>query len=73
MRKYLVDQRKKAGMSQQDVATKLEISRQYYSAIENAERQKDISVSTLCKLAEIFGVPLSDLIAAERQFSEKAS
>ena len=73
MRKYLVDQRKKAGMSQQDVATKLKISRQYYSAIENAERQKDISVSTLYKLAEIFGVPLSDLITAERQFSEKAS
>lgn len=73
MREYLKEKRKSKGLTQQNVAERLNISTQYYSLIEKGERQESLNLSTLDKLAEIFGVPLSDLIAAERQFSEKAS
>ena len=73
LREYLKEKRKSKGLTQQNVAERLNISTQYYSLIEKGERQESLNLSTLDKLAEIFGVPLSDLIAAERQFSEKAS
>lgn len=73
MRAYLKEKRKNKGLTQQNVAERLNISTQYYSLIEKGERQESLSLSMLDKLAEVLGVPLSDLIAAERQFSEKAS
>ena len=73
MRKYLKTIRNEKNMTQQFVADKLNISFSYYSMIENGERKQEMSLSMLCKLAEIFGIPLSDLITAERKFSEKAS
>ena len=73
LRGYLKEKRKSQGLTQQNVAERLNISTQYYSLIEKGERQESLNLSMLDKLAEIFGVPLSDLITAERQFSEKAS
>lgn len=73
MRGYLKEMREKKGFSQVTIAAELKISQQYYSLIEKGERQESLNLSMLCKLAEVFSVPLSDLIAAERQFSEKAS
>lgn len=68
LRSYLIDRRKKAGMTQHNVAVRLNMSRQYYSLIERGERKQEMNISLLCKLAEIFGVPVSELIAAEREF-----
>lgn len=73
MRDYLKTIRNEKKMTQQVVADKLNISYSYYSMIESGERKQEMSLSMLCKLAEVLDVPLSDLIAAERQFSEKAS
>ena len=70
MREYLKTIRNEKKMSQQVVADKLNISHSYYSMIENGERKQEMSLSMLCKLAEVLGVPLSDLIAAERNFSK---
>lgn len=45
MRQYLVSLRNEHGYSQQDVADKLNISRQYYQMIETGERQKKMDIS----------------------------
>ncbi len=68
MRNYLIDKRKDAGITQHSVAAKLNMSRQYYSLIERGERKREMNISMLCKLAEIFSVPVSELITAEREF-----
>ncbi len=65
MRKYLKNMRSDKKMTQKQLAEMLGISTQYYSLIENGERQQEISVSLLVKLAEVFGVPVDELIRKE--------
>lgn len=48
------------GLKQEHIAEYLGISREYVSMIENNER--DASLNNLEKLADLFGVELSDLI-----------
>lgn len=69
MRRYLYELRKQNKMTQQDVADRLKISRQYYGFVENGERKQEMSISMLCKLSEVFDVSVSELIEAERNFS----
>lgn len=45
MRKWLKDLRNRKEFSQQILANMLEISQNYYSNIENGERQKDLDLS----------------------------
>lgn len=73
MRKYLKTLRTTKNLTQAEVAKELDISESYFCLIEKGERKESLSVSVLCKLAEVFNVPVSDLIEAERKFSEKAS
>lgn len=65
MREYLRERRKSKGLSQKDVAQKLNISESYYCLIENGERQQKINIDILSKLSEIFGVPFDELAAKE--------
>lgn len=51
MREYLIENRKKANMSQTTVATKSEISRVYYSQIETGVRNPSVKVAK--KIAEV--------------------
>lgn len=69
MRQYLVDLRMKNGFSQQDVANRLGISRQYYQMIENGERQKHLALSLASSFAVLYGVSVMDI---ERQEMELA-
>ena len=70
MRKYLRDIRKKLRLSQQSVAEKLGITSQYYSLIENGDRQQKMSIDFLVKLSDIFQVPLAELIEMERRCTD---
>ena len=54
MQTYLKSLREAESMSQQDVADKISVSRQYYSFIESGER--GLSVDNAKKLAALFGV-----------------
>lgn len=60
MRKYLRDIRKKLRLSQQSVAEKLGITSQYYSLIENGDRQQKMSIDFLvtdpCYIKSIHGM-----------------
>ena len=67
MRNWLKTLRCKKGLSQQEIADKLEIAQQYYSLIENGERQKDLDLSLVINLAKIFGVSVDYIIAEEEK------
>ena len=61
MRTWLIKMREKHNLSQQDVANKLDITRQYYGLIENGERQKRMDITLAQKLADIFGITIEDI------------
>lgn len=65
MRAWLRQLRNERGMTQQNVADELGITQQYYSSIENGERQKDIDCSLLSKLSAVFGIPISQIVEEE--------
>ena len=54
MRKNLKEARQRAGMTQQEVADKLNISLRYYRCIENGERNGDFTIWD--KLEDLFKV-----------------
>lgn len=66
MRSWLKEKRKQLGISQTEIAAKLDISLSYYYLIENGERKKDLDLSIATKLSEIFGVSI-DWIAEQEQ------
>ena len=52
--------RKKAGMSQEELAARLGVSRQAVSKWENGT--SDPSTSNLCALAKLYGIPVEELL-----------
>lgn len=67
MRDYLKVLRSSLGMSQQSVAKKLYVTRQYYQQIETGDRQMHMGMNLAIKLSEIFEVPLNYIIDQESQ------
>lgn len=57
-----------AGYSQSYMASLLNMSKSYYSDLENCKYP--IKLSTLCKIAKIFNVHSSDLFMCEHELSE---
>jgi Predicted transcriptional regulators len=68
MRGYLKKLREDRGLSQQDVAEKLAVSRQYYSLIENGDRQPNMDITLGAKLASALGVSMQAIITAETDY-----
>ena len=68
MREYLVDYRKKSDFSQHYVAKRLGISSQYYQMIENGTRQKNMNITLVSKLSDVFCVPMQEIINQEQQW-----
>ena len=58
MRNWLKNLRDSRQLSQSDIAQKLQISQNYYSMIENGERQKQLSMELAQKIADVFGITL---------------
>ena len=71
MREYLKLMRESMGLSLQDMADKIGISRQYYQLIENGERQKKMDITLVKSIATIFGVPLETIIEQENIILKK--
>lgn len=67
LRDYLVELRNRKGLSQQDVADKLGITRQYYQMIEAGERQKHLDLSLAGGLAILLDVTIMDIERYEAQ------
>lgn len=73
MREYLKLLRANQKRSQVEVAKKIGLSQQMYCLVENGQRQKNISLDLLSKLAVVFNVPVTDLIAEETKLQSTAS
>ena len=67
MREWLIKLRGNA--SQGDIAKKLGITQQYYSYIENGERQKKMDIQICEKIAQVFGISVEDVIKFETERS----
>ncbi len=65
--KNLKKYRTSLNMSQEYIAEKLFVTRQTVSSWENGRTQPDIE--TLCRLAEIFGISVEDIIYGEKRFT----
>lgn len=67
MRTWLRDLRIRRSLSQKDVAAQLEVTQQHYALIEQGKRQKDLTLSWLVKLSNLFDVPVDYIIAEEEK------
>lgn len=65
VREYLIEAREKAGLTQQDVANRIGISRQYYQMIETGERQKRMDLSLAGGLSAILNIPITEIVQKE--------
>lgn len=70
MRDWLCNQRKKMGLTQGQIAGKLDISPSYYAYIENGERQKKMDISLLSRLSVIFHIPIRQIVELEEKWRE---
>lgn len=73
MRDYLVTLRKKRNESQQDVASSVGISRQYYDMIEKAARQRKMDIVLVMALAKHFSIPATTILAEEEKLRDITS
>ena len=67
MRGYLKELREQKGFSQQNVADSIGITRQYYQQIENGERQKNMDISLVVQLSNLFGISPEAIINDEQK------
>lgn len=70
MRQYLKDLRLKKGLSQTVVSEKIGITQSYYNMIESGQRQEDMSLSLIDKLAEVFDVSVLYIVEQEKMIKK---
>ena len=71
MRGYLIQYRKDKNMTQQNVIEKMNVSQVYYSLIESGQRQSDMDLSIMQKLAKAFDVDISAIVSAETKYQKE--
>lgn len=67
MRKYLKVLRAEKGLSMQDIADRIGISKQYYQLIESGERQQNMDITLAVKIASAFNIPVERIINEEKE------
>lgn len=67
MRKYLKKLREEKGLTQQEVAEKMGMRPNYYCMFETGSRQADMNLSIAEKLAEVFGIPVTQIVEEEKK------
>lgn len=70
VREYLIEAREKAGLTQQDVANRIGISRQYYQMVETGERQKRMDLSLAGALSVVLNIPIAEIVQRESATQE---
>lgn len=70
VREYLIEAREKAGLTQQDVANRIGISRQYYQMVETGERQKRMDLSLAGVLSVVLNIPIAEIVQKESATQE---
>lgn len=67
MREYLKVLRAEKGLSMQDIADIIGISKQYYQLIESGERQQNMDITLAVKIASAFNIPVERIINEEKE------
>lgn len=67
MREYLIKLRKDKSLTQQEVADKIGITKQYYSAVEIGKRQKKMDITLILAIASAFDVPVEQIVECEKE------
>lgn len=67
MREYLISLRTEKGLTQKQIAQKLDISESYYNQIEKGERQKKMDITLLNRLSLALEIPIIVLIEHENK------
>lgn len=67
MREYLISLRTEKGLTQKQIAQKLDISESYYNQIEKGERQKKMDITLLNRLSLALEIPITVLIEHENK------
>ena len=70
VREYLKRLREQNGLSMQELADKLDISRQYYQMIESGERQKKMDITLVKGISTALNVSLESIIEEENRIME---
>lgn len=70
MREYLKRLREEKGLSMQEIADMLDISRQYYQMIESGERQKKMDITLVKGISTVLNVSLESIIEEENRIME---
>lgn len=70
VREYLIEAREKAGLTQQDVANRIGISRQYYQMVETGERQKRMDLSLASGLSVVLNISIAEIVQRESAAQE---
>lgn len=70
VREYLIEAREKAGLTQQDVANRIGISRQYYQMVETGERQKRMDLALAGVLSVVLNIPIAEIVQRESAAQE---
>lgn len=70
VREYLIEAREKAGLTQQDVANRIGISRQYYQMVETGERQKRMDLFLAGVLSVVLNIPIAEIVQRESAAQE---
>ncbi len=73
MREWLKKLRTSKSMSQQYVSESINVTQQYYSCIENGERQKDLDLSLVIKLSKVFDVSVDYIISEEEKLKTETA
>lgn len=67
MRDWLKKCREENGITQAQMAKKLDISEGYYSYIESGDRQKRMDITLVSKLSSIFDLSIQRIVELEEQ------
>lgn len=65
MRSWMKEKREELGLTQQNVADSIGISKQYYQLIEKGQRQKKLNTLIIMNLATCFGISAIDIVNFE--------
>lgn len=67
LRKWLIDLREAAGMSQAGVARALGVSRQYYGFIEQGVRLQTLTLPLMVKISKLFKITVNQITKLESE------
>ncbi len=71
LRAWLRDLRESSGQSQQQIADKMGITRQYYQQIEAGDRQQKMDITLCSKLADLFEISIEEIVSREKEIRQQ--